>query len=961
MVLNQRYYYVLTLLNSLLISGFLLWSALPTISHAEITLDGSLGSAGPLAGPDYIISPDFGQLRGGNLFHSFGKFNVLTAESATFTGPNTVENIISRVTGGSQSYIDGLIRSTIPDANLFLLNPSGVLFGPNATLDVNGSFHVSTADFIRLEDGGIFYANLSNESVLTVAPPSAFGFLSNNPAGISIQESILEVPEGKTLSVIGGDIDIVGGPKGYLAAPSGRINIASVASSGEVIPNAPCEAPNLDVKSFERLGDITMSKGAYISVEGNGGGTVFIRGGRLTINSTVGYLSGIYATTQGDVNGADVGIDIHLTDELIMPAGKIASSSRGAGHAGDIRIMAGSVEIGGDPDSYASTNISSQAFASGDAGNVEIATGSLQIIDGAKINSRTLGPGKGGNLEVIADRVYMSGSSNPDVFTGIFANTCSSGSGGNLHLTSHSLEMVNRASIQAGTLSTGDAGNITISTGSLELKDASFISTSGFYGSGNAGNVEVVADRVLISGLESLTGPFGASATGIFTEAREGHAGYVRIATDSLILTNRGSISSISFGSGKAGNIEINEINAGSMEVLNGSNILSSAFGSGDGGNIEVKSDNVLISGVNNEPSVDITGKKSISPSGIASQAGLKGGKAGHVRITADNLQVLDGGRISTETFGPGDGGDIMVQANSVLISGVNKELRDFLTEHGRDSRGNRIDEVRAGRLASAALSTGTNSFFLGDKATGSAGNLQIKAQNLQIQDGGLISSETETPGNGGNIELIADRVELSDRATVSAESSGAGYAGSISIKAADTLFMKNSSVTTEAKYTDGGDIHVNAQYMVHLIDSEITASVGGGAKTVGGNINIDPEFVILDDSKIIANAFEGKGGNIRIVSGVFLSDPNSLVDASSALGIDGMVDIRAPITNISGSLVPLQKTFLSAAELLREPCEARIRGGKYSSFVIRGRDGLPLEPGCFLPSPLYLEGEGGY
>ena len=143
---------------------------------------------------------------------------------------------------------------------------------------------------------------------------------------------------------------------------------------------------------------------------------------------------------------------------------------------------------------------------------------------------------------------------------------------------------------------------------------------------------------------------------------------------------------------------------------------------------------------------------------------------------------------------------------------------------------------------------------------------------------------------------------------------------------------------------------------MVHLKDSEITASVGGGASTSGGNISIDPQFVVLDHSKIIANAHEGQGGNIQIVSNVFLADPFSVVDASSALGIDGTVDIRAPITEISGTLVPLAEDFVSAFELLREPCIARIRGGKYSSFIVSGRDGLPVEPGRLLASPMLQE-----
>lgn len=141
---------------------------------------------------------------------------------------------MSRVTGGERSLNDGLLRSEIAGANLFLLNPSGVLFGPDATLDVSGSFHVGTADFLRMADGTQFFADLSRQSTLTVAPPTAFGFLGPAPTPITTQESVLKVPERKTLSVVSGDIDIAGGSLGQLVAPGGGIHLASVASAGEV-------------------------------------------------------------------------------------------------------------------------------------------------------------------------------------------------------------------------------------------------------------------------------------------------------------------------------------------------------------------------------------------------------------------------------------------------------------------------------------------------------------------------------------------------------------------------------------------------------------------------------------------------------------------------------------------------------------------------------------------------------
>jgi len=281
---------LLSLRRLLCFRVLLLLSSLPTISQAQITLDGSLGPRGALWGPNYTISDKVGQIRGPNLFHSFGQFNLSKGESATFTGPNTITNILSRVTGGSPSSIDGTIRSQIPRANLYLLNPSGVMFGPNASLDVSGSFHVSTADYLRLADGATFSAHPAVPTVLSVAPPAAFGFLGPTPAPISIQGSALQVPAGQTVSVIGGDIEIV---SGALVASGGRINLASVATAGEVGMNPAEPMASLQVETFARLGRIALVD-AFLDASGTGGGTIAIRGGRLLVDQSF-----IFADTQG--------------------------------------------------------------------------------------------------------------------------------------------------------------------------------------------------------------------------------------------------------------------------------------------------------------------------------------------------------------------------------------------------------------------------------------------------------------------------------------------------------------------------------------------------------------------------------------------------------------------------------------------------------------------------------------
>src|SRR5215472_7052832 len=157
----------------------------------RVTIDGRFSPAQTLVGPNYAITAGLGKQVGGNLFHSFGQFGLATGESASFSGPATVSNVIGRVTGGNPSGIDGRVQSTIAGANLYLINPSGIVFGPNATVNVSGSFHVSTADYLKMSDGAKFQATNPNGSTLSAAPPAAFGFLTASPAKISVNGSML--------------------------------------------------------------------------------------------------------------------------------------------------------------------------------------------------------------------------------------------------------------------------------------------------------------------------------------------------------------------------------------------------------------------------------------------------------------------------------------------------------------------------------------------------------------------------------------------------------------------------------------------------------------------------------------------------------------------------------------------------------------------------------------------------
>jgi hypothetical protein len=264
------------------------------------------------------------------------------------------------------------------------------MFGPNARLDVTGSFHASTADALRFSDGGVFFTNPFANSVLTVAPPASFGFLGPNPAGISLKGSNLGVLTGKSISLVGGDIDLSGGA--YVSAPAGRIDIASVASAGEVVPNVPGTPASLDVGSFTQLGNLTMPLGELTTGSVYGGGTVVIRAGRFLIDSEKTWVSFINCSSRGNVDGAPTAVDIAVTNDFVLAAGEIAASSTaGTGKAGDIKIQAGSLEVSANPLTYAYTNIASRALSSGASGNIDITTGSLVVKDGAGIYTSAQG------------------------------------------------------------------------------------------------------------------------------------------------------------------------------------------------------------------------------------------------------------------------------------------------------------------------------------------------------------------------------------------------------------------------------------------------------------------------------------------------------------------------------------------------------------------------------------------
>ena len=155
------------------------------IAIAQVVPDNTLGAESSVVTPNVNIEGiqgdriDNGAIRGTNLFHSFEQFNIGTGRGAYFANPTGIANIFSRVTGANSSEILGRL-GVLGNANLFLINPQGIVFGSGASLDVQGSFLATTGDAVKLGNGGLFSATQPEASNLLTVSPSAILFNTIN-------------------------------------------------------------------------------------------------------------------------------------------------------------------------------------------------------------------------------------------------------------------------------------------------------------------------------------------------------------------------------------------------------------------------------------------------------------------------------------------------------------------------------------------------------------------------------------------------------------------------------------------------------------------------------------------------------------------------------------------------------------------------------------------------------------
>ncbi len=237
-----------------------------------------------------------GATRGTNLFHSFQEFSIPTNGIAFFNNALTIQNIISRVTGVSVSNIDGTIRAN-GTANLFLINPNGIVFGPNASLNIGGSFFASTATSAVFDNGFEFSAtNPQAPPLLTVNVPIGLQYGANPGRIVNQSVAGLQVQPGRTLALVGGEVALEGGK---LYAPDGRIELGSMARNSRLSLTPTLTGYTLGYQGVENFQDIRLTQAALVTSFGDSGGSIQVRGRNVTLTDGSQILANVLGGGKG--------------------------------------------------------------------------------------------------------------------------------------------------------------------------------------------------------------------------------------------------------------------------------------------------------------------------------------------------------------------------------------------------------------------------------------------------------------------------------------------------------------------------------------------------------------------------------------------------------------------------------------------------------------------------------------
>ncbi|MGL5875552.1 MAG: filamentous hemagglutinin N-terminal domain-containing protein [Xenococcaceae cyanobacterium] len=707
---------------------------------AQITPDDSLGEENSTVTPDVELKEKLvdliegGAVRDNNLFHSFSEFNVPEGASIYFANPQSVANILTRITGNNISKILGTLGVN-GNANLFLLNPNGIVFGENARLDVAGSFLATTADRFVFENGFAYSAsNPTAPPLLTINIPVGLQFgdraeaIVNRSIAVNADDEPvgLQIQPQQNFILVGGDIFF---EAGRVTTSFGGVEIAAVTPNSQInlIANLSNWQLNFDLATDFR--DLILSQAAVIKSIGSA--NVTIKGKRVSLQDG----SDILIQNLGEDDGGNLKINATESIELIggqNPARRLAIAS-----------------------------VSNQG--TGNGGNLEIYTGSLRLLNGATIATRKLGQGKAGNVIIKADEIDLSGKAfDSSLGNSITSSVNNFGQGGNVTIEAKRLRINNGGQISAVTLGEGNSGNLKLlvsdsidivgtrtfqndATGILEIYSSGLFASVEPEAQGNGGSLTVKSDRLRLSeGAKISTSTFA-----------QGNAGDITVITRDLevkdiVIDDIGSLS------GLLANVEENAIGRGGnlkimteqLRILDGGQVSASTFGNGNAGNVSINAKSVELKGTSPD------GRFASNLAAVSTTPF----NAGSLNINTESLSVRDRAQVNVNNDNPqGGAGNLSVRAKSIFL----------------DNGGTLNAEVN----------------------TGDRGNIDLHANNIQLRRGSAINSNAFGMAVGGNISIVSDNLLLLERSSISTNAMQ-NFGGRINISTQGRFISPDSNIS---------------------------------------------------------------------------------------------------------------------------------------------------------------------
>ncbi|MBD2181408.1 two-partner secretion domain-containing protein [Aerosakkonema funiforme] len=642
-----------------------------------------------------------GTRTGNNLFHSFKEFSIPTDSSAFFNNALDIQNIFTRVTGETISNIDGRLEAN-GSANIFLLNPNGIIFGPNAQLNIGGSFLASTANTILFADKTEFSAVQPNAPpLLAVSVPVGLQFGGSHPGTMQVQGSNLAVQTGNTLALVGGDVTIYGSnnplatgltaggiPLTIVAGNvvpttrGGRIELGSVTSGKVSI--APTQLGfALGYSDIQSFGNIQLLNGATVDTSGTGGGEIQVTARNLELQER----SRIISITLGSDNGGTI---IANTAESLQMIGT------GEYDENIRRFVSGNLTLDGLRNGFFSIS-----FGAGAAGNIIINSRDFMARNGTYVTTSTFSTGRGGDITVNATESI-------DLSASLLATGTGVGNGGN-------------------------AGKLTVNTRNFRARDNAILSTSTI-GGGEGGNLLAnVSESLELIGSDPIyLSPIVRVFTGFFTSSLgTGNAGKLQVNTGRLTVRSGAGLAASSFSQGNGGDIVINALST--LELIGKSpdgTALSSVAAvtepgsTGNGGNLIVNTGNLILQD---------GGRLSVRSRGT--------GRTGNLDIKADYIFLgKEGGFEGTAITG--EGADINVISNFLLLDENSFISATAGTEGGAGNGGNIT-------ISTNTLVVKKNSEINANAFSGQGGNIQINSQGIFISPDSAITASSENGING--------------------------------------------------------------------------------------------------------------------------------------------------------------------------------------------------------------------